>query len=158
MHIDRESMRIYGFGDSLCDFLVWLGVEWLLRAEMKPWFWFDRCLSWGLFSHFYQPFSDPPSKTCHVAWQHSLQMRSTEGDQTCKCNCHQFACFASWSNDSTLPEDVFIMFFYVFLASDCPGDPDSALAPTEVADSLSAALSVWFLFHCSNLVELMDRR
>lgn len=45
-------------------------------------------------------------------------MRSTERDQTCKCNCHQFACFASWSNDSTLPEDVHHVF-YVFLASDC---------------------------------------
>ena len=79
-------------------------------------------------------------------------MRRTERDETCKfarCNSHRFACFVPWSHDSTLlPEDV-----HVFLASDCA--EVGAPAPTEVADSLSAAPLVWFLFHCSNLVELI---
>ena len=61
-------------------------------------------------------------------------------------------------------EDVFPCFSMFFLLHQIAQElvnAGNALAPTEVADSLSAAPSVWCLFHCSNLVdlvELMDRR
>ena len=61
LSIDAYGLRIYIFGNSLCD--LELNDFW----ELKQWnHGFDLSVVWRLFSHLYRPFSDPPSKACHV--------------------------------------------------------------------------------------------